>query len=132
MSLNDPIADLLTRIRNASTAKHKFVDISWSRIKEELVKVLLEEGYVKHFLVSNDEKKKVLRIYLKYGQGRTPAINKIQRYSRPGVRKYTQNATIPVVLGGMGTAILTTSKGVMSGRKAKQEGIGGEVLCTVW
>lgn len=132
MALSDPIADLLTRIRNASQAKHKFVDISWSKLKEEIARVLLEEGYVQHFLVSKEEPKRTLRIYLKYGKGRKPVINSINRHSKPGVRKYVTKENIPMVLGGMGTSILTTSKGVMSGLKARKESVGGEVLCFVW
>ncbi|SCA59044.1 30S ribosomal protein S8 [Chlamydiales bacterium SCGC AB-751-O23] len=132
MTLSDPIADLLTRIRNASTAKHKFMDVSWSKIKEEIVKVLLKEGFVKHYLLSKEEPKRTLRIYLKYGAARKPVINAINRYSKPGVRKYVTKDEIPMVLGGMGTAILTTSKGVMSGLNAKKESLGGEVLCFVW
>ena len=132
MLTTDPIADLLTRIRNASRAEHRYVDISWSKMKEELAKILKEEGFVKDYAVRMDKPTiGVLRLVLKY-EGRKPVIEGLKRASRPGRRRYVAKDNIPIVLGGMGSAILSTSKGVMSGRQAHRQGLGGELLCTVW
>jgi small subunit ribosomal protein S8 len=132
MITTDPVADLLTRIRNASRAEHRHVDISWSKMKEAVTKVLKEEGFIKDYVVRMDKPTiGTLRIVLKY-TGRESVIEGLKRVSRPGRRHYVEKGKIPYVLGGMGSAILTTSKGVMSGRKAVKEGVGGEVLCTVW
>ena len=132
MTLNDPIADMLTRIRNANTAGHELVDVPRSKIKEELAKILKEEGFIRDYEFIKDNKQGVLRIYLKYGPEKERVITGIERVSRPGLRVYVGKDEIPRVLGGLGIAILSTSKGVMTDKKARREGIGGEVLCRVW
>ena len=130
MSLSDPIADLLTRIRNAMLAKHRYVDIDVSKMKKAIVEVLKESGFVDHFLVDNEKKK--MRIFLKYIDRNNCVIKGLKRYSRPSVRKYVGYKDIPNVMEGLGLSILSTSKGVMSGAKAKNEKVGGEILCCVW
>ena len=137
MSFTDPIADMLTRVRNAVTAGHTTVAMPSSKIKVAIAKILKEEGYIENFSVADGEKPshKVLRIRLKYvgeRRERMPVISGIERVSRPGRRHYTRRREIPRVLSGMGTAILSTPKGVMTGRRARQIGVGGEVLCKVW
>ncbi len=132
MTLNDPIADMLTRIRNANTARHELVDVPRSKIKEELAKILKEEGFIRDYEFIKDNKQGVLRLYLKYGPDKERVITGIERVSRPGLRVYVGKDEIPRVLGGLGIAILSTSKGVMTDKKARREGIGGEVLCRVW
>ena len=137
MSFSDPIADMLTRIRNAVSAGHTTVAMPSSNIKVAIAKILKEEGYVDNYSVADGEQPshKVLRIRLKYvGERRSkmPVISGIERVSRPGRRHYAKRREIPRVLSGMGTAILSTPKGVMTGRRARQIGVGGEVLCKVW
>jgi len=132
VTLNDPIADMLTRIRNANTARHELVDVPRSKIKEELAKILKEEGFIRDYEFIKDNKQGVLRLYLKYGPDKERVITGIERVSRPGLRVYVGKDEIPRVLGGLGIAILSTSKGVMTDKKARREGIGGEVLCRVW
>ena len=128
----DPIADLLTRIRNASRAKHSRVDLPSSKVKVELARILKEEGYITNFKVAEEGAKKTIKIYLKYGGNNSPVISAIERVSRPGCRVYVGQTDIPRVLGGLGINILTTPKGVMTGRDAHKEHLGGEILCRVW
>jgi small subunit ribosomal protein S8 len=132
MQITDTIADLLTRIRNASSAKHDTVDVPASNMKKAIVQILVDEGYVKSFSVIEDGKQGVIRIVLKYGEGKTPIIQGIKRISKPGLRMYTSAEDMPKVLKGLGIAIISTSQGVMTDKKARAAGIGGEVLCYVW
>lgn len=130
--VNDPIADLLTRIRNAVERKHKTIITPSSKMLSGIVKILKEEGFINDFDQAEDElKHKVLRIELKYQDGR-PAISNIERISKPGLRKYTNYREIPKVLNGLGISIISTPKGVMTGKQAKLEKVGGEYLCNVW
>jgi len=129
---SDPIADLLTRIRNASRAEHEKVDIPSSKLKVRITELLKEEGFVKNFRLIDDTKQGVLRVYLKYGAGNEKMISGLVRVSRPGRRIYVAKDKIPVVLGGMGVAILSTSRGVMTDRESRKQQIGGEVLAYVW
>src|SRR5437016_3358918 len=132
MNLTDPVADLLTRVRNAIRARQPKVDVPASRLKAEIARILKEEGYIQNFKATEEEGKKVLRVYLKYGADNQAAINALKRVSRPGCRVYVGRNEIPRVLGGMGINILTTPKGVMTGRQARRQGLGGELLCEVW
>jgi small subunit ribosomal protein S8 len=131
MSLTDPVADFLSRIRNAIGARHQKVDCPASKLKLEIARILKEEGYVSNYKLTEEEGKRVLRVYLKYGSNNEAAISTITRVSRPGCRVYVGRTEIPRVLGGLGINILTTPKGVMTGRRARKEGVGGEVLCEV-
>ena len=129
----DPIADMLTRIRNAARAKHPRVDVPASKLKTEIVKILKEEGYVSTFkLVDESKVRKTLRIFLKYTPDRRSVITGLRRVSRPGRRAYVGASEVRPVLGGLGVCILTTPRGVLSGRAARKERVGGEVLCEVW
>lgn len=130
--MTDPIADMLTRIRNANNAKHESVDVPCSNIKKEMTKILLDEGYIKSFDVIDDGKQGIIRIQLKYGQDNEKVISGIRRISKPGLKVYCKNQEVPKVLGGLGIAILSTSKGILTDKKARAEGVGGEVLCYVW
>lgn len=129
---SDPIADMLTRIRNGMAARHHKVEIPGSKVKIELARILKEEGYVANYRVATDDNKKTLKVYLKYRPDNRPVITRLTRVSKPGRRVYVDAQRIPRVIGGMGVSVLTTSKGVMTGRQAKGLGIGGEVLCTVY
>ena len=134
MQITDTIADLLTRIRNASTAKHETVDVPASNIKKAIVQILVDEGYVKSYTVIEDKSNTqgTIRIVLKYGAGKTPAITGLKRVSKPGLRVYTNVEEMPKVLKGLGIAILSTSKGIMTDKKARVENVGGEVLAYIW
>ncbi len=132
MNITDPIADLLTRIRNASTAKHPSVDIPASKLKKAIANILLEEGYVKGVQVIADDKQGVIRIALKYTETGSPVITGIRRVSKPGLRIYTNCEDMPKVMKGLGTAIISTSKGVMTDKAARANNVGGEVLAFVW
>jgi small subunit ribosomal protein S8 len=132
MSKTDPIADYLTRIRNAALAKHSKVDIPSSRLLAEITRIFQEEGYILSFTTLEDEKQGVLRIYLKYGRDKKSVIQGMKRISSPGLRRYVRVEDIPKVLNGLGIAVLSTPKGILTDRKARQEKVGGEVLCTVW
>lgn len=132
MSLTDPVADLLARIRNSISARHQKLDVPASKLKLEIARILKEEGYIGNFKATEEEGRKVLRIYLKYGNDNAAAISNLQRISRPGCRVYVGRNEIPRVLGGLGINILTTPRGVMTGRQARKEGVGGEILCEVW
>jgi small subunit ribosomal protein S8 len=129
---SDPIADLLTRIRNASRAEHEKVDIPSSKLKLRIVELLKEEGFIKNFRVLEDGKQNVLRVYLKYGHANDKIISGLKRVSTPGRRVYVTHDAIPSILGGMGVALVSTSRGVMSGREARKQKVGGEVLAYVW
>ena len=132
MSLTDPVADLLTRIRNSIHARHQKLDIPASKLKLEIARILKEEGYIANFKATEEAGRKVLRIYLKYGPDNNAAISDLQRVSRPGCRVYVGHNEIRRVLGGLGINILTTPKGLMTGRSAKKEKVGGEILCEIW
>jgi len=137
MSINDPIADMLTRIRNGLMSNHTVVAMPSSNLKAEIARILREEGYIEDYEVAEDKKPshKTLRVRLKYvGERRTkrPVITEIRRVSKPGRRVYTQKREIPWVLSGMGISILSTPKGVMTGQSARKNGVGGEILCKVW
>ena len=132
MSLNDPVADFLTRIRNAQQAEKKWVDIPSSNLIIRISHVLKEEAFIRDFILIKDEKQGVLRLFLKYDDNLLPVIHHISRVSKPGRRVYANSTKLPRVLNGMGVSILTTSKGVISNKKAKALKVGGEVLCQVW
>ena len=132
MQITDSIADLLTRIRNANTAKHDTVDVPASNMKKAIAQILVDEGYVKSFQVIEDGKQGIIRITLKYGENKTPVISGLRRVSKPGLRIYAGCEDMPKVMKGLGIAIVSTSKGVMTDRKARQENVGGEVLAFVW
>lgn len=128
----DPIADMLTRIRNANAANHESVEVSLSKLKLEIAKILHAEGYIRRYEVIRDGPQGRLKIYLKYGPKREKVITQLKRVSKPGLRVYTKADQIPRVLNGLGIAILSTSKGVMTDREARRLGVGGEVICYVW
>jgi small subunit ribosomal protein S8 len=130
--LTDPIADMLTRIRNANKALHEQIELPTSRMKEELARILKEEGYIKDYSVKKGESFDTLVVQLKYGKSRERIITDLRRVSKPGRRIYARKDRLPRVLGGMGISILSTSKGVITSRKAAEEGVGGEVICFVW
>jgi small subunit ribosomal protein S8 len=132
MSLTDPVADMLTRIRNASNARHEKCLVPRSKLKIRIAEVLKEEGFIKDFLVHEDGPQGAITILLKYSADREPAISDIKRVSKPGLRRYVPTGSIPRVLNGMGIAILSTSKGVMADREARKQKVGGELICTVW
>jgi small subunit ribosomal protein S8 len=129
---SDPIADMLTRVRNAMAARHPKVDVPASKLKTEIARILKEEGYIANFKVAEEGVKKVIKIYLKYATDNSPVVTGIERVSRPGCRTYVGKTDIPRVQGGLGISILTTPRGVMTGRTAHKEGVGGEILCRVW
>ena len=133
MSVTDPISDMLTRIRNASKARLDTAVMPSSKLKTEIAKILLEEGYINSFEVSDGENiNGILKIYLKYGSDKKGVIEGLKRISKPGLRVYSEKENIPRVLGGLGTVIISTSQGIMTGKKAKKLGIGGEIICHVW
>jgi len=128
----DPIADMLTRIRNAGMADHASVEMPSSKLKVELAKVLKAEGYITEFALKDVDKFKILSVKLKYKENGKPIIGKLKRVSKPGLRIYMKSKNIPKILGGLGIAIVSTSKGLLTDRKARKENVGGEVLCYVW
>lgn len=132
MSMTDPIADMLTRIRNAAQARHKRVDVPASKLKLEIARILLKERFIANYKFVEDGPQGTIRIYLKYTPDEEPVINGIERVSKPGLRRYCGADGIPRIFGGMGVSILSTSRGVLSGREAKSVGVGGEILCSVW
>jgi small subunit ribosomal protein S8 len=132
MAMSDPISDMLTRMRNGLRAKHSKVDIPASRLKAEIARILREEGFVSNFKVVEESGKSVLRVYLRYAPTKEAVISHLERVSKPGCRVYVEKNRIPKVLGGLGINILTTSRGIMTGKTARREGVGGEVLCNVW
>jgi len=132
MTTSDPIADMLTRVRNAVGARHSKVDVPASKLKAEIARILKEEGYILNYKLAEEGPRKTIKIYLKYSLGNSPVISRLERVSKPGCRVYVGKDDIPRVLGGLGINILTTPKGVMTGASARKEGVGGEVLCQVW
>ncbi|HID94536.1 MAG TPA: 30S ribosomal protein S8 [Candidatus Latescibacteria bacterium] len=132
MSMTDPVGDMLTRIRNACRARHRKVDIPSSRMKESIAKILMNEKFINNYVLIEDNKQGYLRLYLKYDSDKTSVIRGIKRISKPGLRKYVGKDQIPRVLNGLGIAILSTPKGVLTDREARQVGVGGEVICYVW
>jgi small subunit ribosomal protein S8 len=132
MAITDPIADLLTRVRNAGKAKFSSVDVPGSKLKIEIVKILKDEGFIRNYKFLKDGKQGILRIYLKYGPGQKSVIFGIKRISKPGRRMFTGSKDIKPVYNGMGIAILSTSKGVMTDARARKENVGGELLCNIW
>ena len=132
MQITDPIADMLTRIRNAGSAKHETVDVPASKMKKAIAEILLEEGYIKSFQIIDDSTQGIIRITLKYAPGKQKVIHGLRRVSKPGLRIYSNCEDMPKVMNGLGIAIVSTSKGVMTDKKARQANVGGEVLAFVW
>ncbi|HEY7410178.1 MAG TPA: 30S ribosomal protein S8 [Vicinamibacteria bacterium] len=132
MNMTDPVADMITRIRNGVRAKLPRVDVPFSKLKGEIARILKDEGYITNFKVAEDNKQGMLRVYLKYGPGMERVITDLQRVSRPGCRIYCGKGEIPRVYGGLGINIISTSRGLMTGKTAAREGVGGEILCNVW
>lgn len=132
MSVTDPIADMLTRINNAIAVRKRYVVVPSSKLKVEIARVLKAEGYIDHYDLTKDRPQPMLRIQLKYTKDNKPVLTNVQRISKPGRRVYTKREDIPLVLSGMGIAVLSTSRGVMTGKKAYRLGLGGEVICYVW
>ena len=130
--MTDPIADMLTRIRNSNNAKHKTVDVPASNIKKEIAQILLDEGYIKSFDFIEDNKQGMLKVELKYTQDGDRVISGLKRISKPGLRVYANSQELPKVLGGLGIAIISTSKGIITDKKARELNVGGEVICYVW
>ena len=132
MQITDPIADMLSRIRNAGTAKHDTVDVPASNMKKAIAEILLEEGYIKNFQLIDNSTQGIIRITLKYGANKSKTINGLRRISKPGLRVYAKSDELPKVLKGLGIALISTSKGIMTDKKARQEHVGGEVLAYIW
>lgn len=132
MQTTDPIADMITRIRNAATAKHDTVDVPASKVKKAIAQILLDEGYIKSFQVIDDNKQGNIRIALKYGPNKTQIVTGLRRVSKPGLRIYRNCEDMPKVMKGLGIAIVSTSKGIMTDRQARKENVGGEILAFVW
>ena len=132
MNLTDPVADFLTRIRNSIRARHQKLDIPASKLKAEIARILKDEGYIANFKATEEDGKRIIRVYLKYGPNNEAVIRDLKRISRPGCRVYLGRDEIRRVQGGLGISILTTPKGVMTGRQARRDGVGGEILCEVW
>lgn len=132
MSMTDPIADLLTRIRNANQVYQEVVNVPSSKLKLEVVRILKEEGFIKHYKFFKDKNQGVIRVYMKYGSSKERIINGLTRISKPGLRKYVGSGEMPRVMGGMGISVVSTSKGVITGKKCKEINVGGEILCNVW
>ena len=132
MTMTDPIADMLTRIRNANVVKHETVDVPASNMKKELARILLEEGFIKGYDVIEDGKQGIIRIQLKYGQTGERVISGLKRISKPGMRVYADKHEVPRVLNGLGISIISTSKGILTDKQARKENVGGEVICYVW
>ncbi len=132
MNLTDPVADFLTRIRNAHGARHQKLDVPASKLKAEIARILKEEGYIANVKPVEEEGRQLLRVYLKYGANNESAIRDLKRVSKPGCRVYIGKDEIRRVQGGLGISIMTTPRGVMTGRQARREGVGGEILCEVW
>jgi small subunit ribosomal protein S8 len=131
-AITDPVADYLTRVRNAQKARHPYTDVPASKVKRAITQILLDKGYIRNYLNIDDGKQGLLRVYLKYNRSGEPAIREIKRVSRPGVRRYAQAGSLPRVRNGLGVAIVSTSQGVMTDKEARRAGIGGEVLATIF
>ena len=132
MTMTDPIADMLTRIRNANIVKHETVDVPASNMKKELSRILLEEGFIRGYDVIEDGKQGIIRIQLKYGQSGERVISGLKRISKPGMRVYAASHEVPRVLNGLGISVISTSKGILTDKQARKENVGGEVICYVW
>lgn len=132
MTMTDPIADMLTRVRNASSVRHETVDIPASNIKKEISRILLEEGYIKGYDVIEDGKQGLIRMQLKYGASGEKVITGIKKISKPGMRVYADKHNVPKVLNGIGISVISTSKGILTDKQARELGVGGEVICYVW
>lgn len=133
MAANDPVADFLTRIRNSIQAEHRYVDITWSKMKQALAEILKSQGFIENFLMKVDDKNRgMIRIFLKYTNKRRSVIQGLKRVSKPGLRKYVGHGEIPSFYGNMGLSIVSTSQGIMPGKEAVEKGIGGELLCLIW
>lgn len=132
MVMTDPVADLLTRIRNGNMVMHETVEVPSSKIKLGIAQILKEEGYIKDYEYIADGKQGIIRIYLKYGQNKEKVITGLKRISKPGLRVYVKKDEVPKVLGGLGTAIISTSQGLMADKNARKKGLGGEVICYIW
>lgn len=131
-AISDPIADMLTRIRNANKARIDFVDMPNSKMKREIAKILLEKGFIKNFEVTDESSNSNLRVHLKFDRNKKGIIKGIKRISKPGLRIYAKNSEIPRVLGGLGTVVVSTSKGLIAGDEARKSGLGGEIICYIW
>jgi len=132
MSVSDPIADMLTRVRNGTAARHRYVLVPASKMKTAIARIMKEEGFIGGFEVTRDKPQPNIRIWLKYTEDRQPVLSGLERVSKPGRRVYTGRHDIPLVLSGMGVAVLSTPRGIMTGRKARKLGVGGEVVCRIW
>ncbi|MEN6351118.1 MAG: 30S ribosomal protein S8 [Syntrophomonas sp.] len=132
MVMTDPVADFLTRIRNGNMVMHETVEVPGSKIKRSIAEIMREEGYIKDFEYIEDGKQGIIRIYLKYGPDKKKVITGIKRISKPGLRVYVKKDEIPRVLGGLGTAVISTPKGLMTDKNARKQGLGGEVICYIW
>jgi small subunit ribosomal protein S8 len=132
MGMTDPVADMLTRVRNASGAKFAKVDIPSSKLKVQIARILKDEGFIKNFKVIKDNRQGILRIYLRYDDKNRGVIQRLERVSRPSRRVYAGNEAIPKILNGLGISILSTSKGILTDREARKQGVGGEIMCSVW
>ncbi len=132
MVMTDPVADFLTRIRNGNMVMHETVEVPGSKIKLSIARIMQEEGYIKDYEFVEDGKQGIIRIYLKYGPNKKKVITGIKRISKPGLRVYVKKDEIPRVLGGLGTAVISTSKGLMTDKNARKQGLGGEVICYIW
>jgi len=133
MTMTDPVADMLTRIRNANTAGHATVEIPLSKLKKAIAEILVKEGYIKGFeVVTNEAQQEIIKVQMKYGADKTRVISGIKRISKPGLKVYAQKDEVPKVLGGLGIAIISTSKGLVTDKEARALGVGGEVICYVW
>lgn len=132
MTVSDPVADFLTRIRNALRAEHRYLEVNWSKLKEDIAQILKQEGFIESFAVKHDKPYSVMRIVLKYSEGRQPVIQGLKRMSKPGLRRYVGYQDIPRFYGGLGVSIVSTPQGVCSGQEARKRKTGGELLCLVW
>ena len=132
MGMTDPVADMLTRVRNASGAKFAKVDIPSSKLKVQIARIFKDEGYIKNFKVIKDNRQGILRIYLRYDEKNRGVIQRLVRVSRPSRRVYAGNDAIPKILNGLGISILSTSKGILTDREARKQGVGGEIMCSLW
>lgn len=132
MTMSDPIADMLTRIRNANAVRKDYVDVPASKMKIAIARILKEEGFIKYYKVMRNKSQGTIRIFLKYGPDKEPIMNGLVRVSKPGLRRYVSKTEIYTVLGGLGISIISTSQGIISGRLCKHKGIGGEIICNVW
>lgn len=132
MVMTDPVADLLTRVRNANMVNHEKVEVPASKVKKAIADIFKTEGYIKDCEFIDDGKQGIIRIYLKYGTGKEKVISGLKRISKPGLRVYAKKDEIPRVLGGLGTAVISTSKGIMTDKEARKQGLGGEVICYIW